>query len=166
MRLLGCVHLFTEGEEYIHCTLHRYLHALSNRKVAKGTRLNDKVLLCFSSTSSFSLSLPSFSSLPSTSLFSSPLPLPPPPPFPPPASPSPSSPSHRCEDAGDLQDTSQEEVEKIANEIEDRLYAIHQDITPRYKTKYRSLLFNLKDVKNQVRIQIISQNMIQRKQPV
>lgn len=58
--------------------------------------------------------------------------------------------THRCEDVGDLQDVSQDGVEKTANEIEDRLFAIHQDITPRYKTKYRSLLFNLKDSKNQV----------------
>lgn len=135
---------------------------MTNQKVAKGTKLNDKVLLSlfffnlliFSFSPLFlfpSLHLPLFFS-PSSSpsflllplLFLLPLS---------------SSPSHRCEDAGDLQDTSQEEVEKIANEIEDRLYAIHQDITPRYKTKYRSLLFNLKDVKNQVRIQIISQNI-------
>ena len=39
---------------------------------------------------------------------------------------------------------------KIGNEIEDSLFSLHEDITFKYKNKYRSLLFNLKDVKNQV----------------
>ena len=130
---------------------------LSNGKVAKGSKLKNEVylslfffnllIICFTPLFLFSsLHLPLFSSPSSSSSSSSSLPSP--------SSSSSSPPSHRCEDAGDLQDTSQEEVEKIANEIEDRLYAIHQDITPRYKTKYRSLLFNLKDVKNQVQWKI------------
>ena len=44
----------------------------------------------------------------------------------------------------------QEQVEKIANQIEVKLYNLHGDINTKYKTKYRSLLFNLKDTKNQV----------------
>ena len=40
----------------------------------------------------------------------------------------------------------QEEVEKIANQIEEELHGLHGDIN----TKYRSLLFNLKDKNNQV----------------
>ena len=45
----------------------------------------------------------------------------------------------------------QDEVEEIANRIEEQLYSLHGDINTKYKTKYRSLLFNLKDTKNQVR---------------
>ena len=45
----------------------------------------------------------------------------------------------------------QEQVEKIANQIEVKLYNLHGNINTKYKTKYRSLLFNLKDSKNQVR---------------
>ena len=41
-------------------------------------------------------------------------------------------------------------MEKIANQIEVKLYNLHGDINTKYKTKYRSLLFNLKDTKNQV----------------
>ena len=44
----------------------------------------------------------------------------------------------------------QEQVEKIANQIEVKLFNLHGDINTKYKTKYRSLLFNLKDTKNQV----------------
>ena len=55
----------------------------------------------------------------------------------------------RCEGAPDLTVT-QEEVEKISHEIEEKLFNLYQDITPKYKNKYRSLLFNLKDLKNQV----------------
>ncbi|CAI8029088.1 Death-inducer obliterator 1 [Geodia barretti] len=43
----------------------------------------------------------------------------------------------------------QERVEKIANQIEVKLFNLHGDINTKYKTKYRSLLFNLKDTKNQ-----------------
>ena len=41
-------------------------------------------------------------------------------------------------------------MSEIAGLIEDKLFDLHKDITPKYKMKYRSLLFNLKDTKNQV----------------
>lgn len=47
-------------------------------------------------------------------------------------------------------DVGEEKVAQIAALIEDKLYDAHKDITPKYKMKYRSLLFNLKDTKNQV----------------
>ena len=43
----------------------------------------------------------------------------------------------------------QSEVESIAHDIEEKLYNLNQDINPKYKNKYRSLIFNLKDMKNQ-----------------
>jgi len=45
----------------------------------------------------------------------------------------------------------QSKVETIANNIEIKLFNLHGDINPKYKNKYRSLVFNLKDVKNQVK---------------
>lgn len=45
----------------------------------------------------------------------------------------------------------QDQVEEIASQIEEELYSLHGDINTKYKTKYRSLLFNLKDTNNQVR---------------
>ena len=56
----------------------------------------------------------------------------------------------RCEDVSDLSDLDQEAVEKVANDIEEKLHNLYQDINPKYKNKYRSLLFNLKDTRNQV----------------
>lgn len=56
----------------------------------------------------------------------------------------------RCEDAADMTDLDQSNVESIAHEIEEKLFNLHQDINPKYKNKYRSLVFNLKDTKNQV----------------
>ena len=50
----------------------------------------------------------------------------------------------------DLSDLDQEAVEKVANDIEEKLHNLYQDINPKYKNKYRSLLFNLKDTRNQV----------------
>ena len=47
-------------------------------------------------------------------------------------------------------DVTQDKVEEIANQIEEELYSLHGDINTKYKTKYRSLLFNLKDTNNQV----------------
>ena len=57
--------------------------------------------------------------------------------------------SHRKEAVDDVA-VAQERVEKIANQIEVKLFNLHGDINTKYKTKYRSLLFNLKDTKNQV----------------
>jgi len=58
----------------------------------------------------------------------------------------------RCDTAADdiKNITSKDQVEKLANQIEEALYSLHNDITTKYKTKYRSLLFNLRDPKNQV----------------
>ena len=53
-------------------------------------------------------------------------------------------------EAVDDVEVTQEEVEKIANKIEEKLFNLHGNISTKYKTKYRSLLFNLKDSKNQV----------------
>ena len=37
----------------------------------------------------------------------------------------------------------------MSAEIEDQMYNLYQkDIGPKYKTKYRSLIFNIKDEKN------------------
>lgn len=55
----------------------------------------------------------------------------------------------RCEDAPDLSGLDQVEVEKCAHDIEEKLFNLYQDISPKYKNKYRSLIFNLKDTKNQ-----------------
>jgi gas vesicle protein len=62
-----------------------------------------------------------------------------------------SFPFPRREDVTDLSDLDQEAVEKVANDIEEKLHNLYQDINPKYKNKYRSLLFNLKDTRNQVR---------------
>lgn len=60
--------------------------------------------------------------------------------------------SHSCETADDdiKSVTTKEQVEKLANQIEEDLFSIHNEITVKYKNKYRSLLFNLRDSKNQV----------------
>ena len=50
-----------------------------------------------------------------------------------------------------MKDLEQSRVEATANEIEEKLFNLNQDINPKYKNKYRSLVFNLKDTKNQVR---------------
>lgn len=49
-----------------------------------------------------------------------------------------------------MRNLEQSKVEAIANDIEEKLFNINQDINPKYKNKYRSLVFNLKDTKNQV----------------
>lgn len=59
---------------------------------------------------------------------------------------------YRCEDAADMANLEQSRVEAIAHDIEEKLHQLHRDINPKYKNKYRSLVFNLKDVKNQVRL--------------
>lgn len=43
----------------------------------------------------------------------------------------------------------EEEVDKMANDIETQLYKLFGDSGPKYRTKYRSLIFNIKDTKNQ-----------------
>ena len=56
---------------------------------------------------------------------------------------------YRHENAPDLSDLDQAEVEKVAHDIEEKLFNLYRDISPKYKNKYRSLIFNLKDTKNQ-----------------
>ena len=56
----------------------------------------------------------------------------------------------RCEDAADMSAIEQNKVEAIANDVETKLFNLNGDINPKYKNKYRSLVFNLKDIKNQV----------------
>ena len=62
---------------------------------------------------------------------------------------------YRCEAADDdiKSITTKEQVEKLANQIEEDLFSLHNEITLKYKNKYRSLLFNLRDSKNQVRVE-------------
>lgn len=43
----------------------------------------------------------------------------------------------------------EEEVTKLATDIEIQLYKLFGDAGPKYRTKYRSLIFNIKDIKNQ-----------------
>lgn len=38
---------------------------------------------------------------------------------------------------------------KLASEIELQLFKLFGDAGPKYRTKYRSLIFNIKDTKNQ-----------------
>lgn len=65
--------------------------------------------------------------------------------------------SIRCETADDdiKSITTKEQVEKLANQIEEDLFSLHNEITLKYKNKYRSLLFNLRDSKNQVRVELM-----------
>lgn len=49
-----------------------------------------------------------------------------------------------------MSDLEQSNVEAVANDIEEKLHNLNQEINPKYKNKYRSLVFNLKDTKNQV----------------
>lgn len=57
----------------------------------------------------------------------------------------------RFKGASDLKLT-EEEVSKIGEDIELRLFNLHnQEVSSKYRNKCRSLLFNLKDVKNEVR---------------
>ncbi len=56
---------------------------------------------------------------------------------------------NRQGEATDMTKLPQSEVEAIAHDIEEKLFNLNQDINPKYKNKYRSLIFNLKDMKNQ-----------------
>lgn len=55
----------------------------------------------------------------------------------------------RLENCKDLQ-MERNEVKKIAIKIEDQLFDYFKDVNKNYKNKFRSLLFNLKDEKNEV----------------
>ncbi|XP_075051292.1 SPOC domain-containing protein 1 isoform X2 [Mixophyes fleayi] len=47
-------------------------------------------------------------------------------------------------------DVHMESVEKLAKNVENEMYNLYHDTGVRYKSKYRSLLFNLKDPKNKI----------------
>ena len=46
-------------------------------------------------------------------------------------------------------------VKKIAYHVENELFKMYNETTQKYKAKYRSLIFNIKDPKNQVGVDII-----------
>ncbi|GBL85931.1 PHD finger protein 3, partial [Araneus ventricosus] len=54
----------------------------------------------------------------------------------------------RCKKADDLE-MSEEDVQKIAVKIEEELNALFKDNSFKYRAKYRSLMFNIKDPRNQ-----------------
>lgn len=60
----------------------------------------------------------------------------------------------RCNFAGDIQ-MKEDDVSKIAAKIEEELNFLFKDNSFKYRTKYRSLMFNIKDPRNQVTILII-----------
>ena len=54
----------------------------------------------------------------------------------------------RCKESNDLE-TEEAIVEQVAKEIEDSLFSLFKhDVGAKYKNKYRSLIFNIKDPKN------------------
>ncbi|XP_077990047.1 uncharacterized protein LOC144444491 [Glandiceps talaboti] len=54
---------------------------------------------------------------------------------------------NRAKDAKDIK-LKAEEIERVVNKIEHQLYKLFQDTGTRYKTRYRTLIFNLRDTKN------------------
>lgn len=60
-----------------------------------------------------------------------------------------SSVSSRASDSDDLMMT-ENEVGKVALHIEKEMFSLFHVTDNRYKSKYRSIMFNLKDPKNQV----------------
>jgi hypothetical protein len=54
----------------------------------------------------------------------------------------------RCKEANDVE-TEEAIVEQVAKEIEESLFSLYKhDVGSKYKNKYRSLIFNIKDPKN------------------
>ena len=53
----------------------------------------------------------------------------------------------RCKDDKNVA-REKSEIQPLVTEIEDELFMLHKDVNFKYKAKYRSLMFNLKDVKN------------------
>ena len=47
------------------------------------------------------------------------------------------------------------EFQKCADRVEQEMYSFFGDTGPRYKNKYRSLMFNLKDPRNKARLKIM-----------
>lgn len=56
---------------------------------------------------------------------------------------------HRASDSDDLS-MSESEVGKLAVSIEKEMFNLYMNTDNKYKNKYRSLMFNLKDPKNKV----------------
>lgn len=56
---------------------------------------------------------------------------------------------HRVSDSDDLS-MSESEVGKLAVSIEKEMFNLYLNTDNKYKNKYRSLMFNLKDPKNKV----------------
>ena len=55
---------------------------------------------------------------------------------------------NRCKEATDLE-TDEQTVEQVATEVEEALYRLfNKDVGTKYKNKYRTLIFNIKDPKN------------------
>lgn len=54
----------------------------------------------------------------------------------------------RCKDADDIS-LSGDEVKRMAVRIEEELFKYFKDTGTKYKSKYRSLVFNIKDTRNQ-----------------
>lgn len=40
------------------------------------------------------------------------------------------------------------QIQRLVEEIEHELFMLHKDVNFKYKSKYRSFIFNLKDTKN------------------
>ncbi|RWS25974.1 death-inducer obliterator 1-like protein [Leptotrombidium deliense] len=56
----------------------------------------------------------------------------------------------RCNEVNDLKNIKDEDIKKIASKIEEEMYQyFNKDTSGKYRTRYRSLVFNLKDSKNQ-----------------
>ena len=56
---------------------------------------------------------------------------------------------NRCKDVTDVK-VDEKDVEKVAEEIEEALFRLfNKDVGMKYKARYRSLIFNIKDPKNQ-----------------
>ena len=55
----------------------------------------------------------------------------------------------RANEADDVM-LSKGEIKQLALDIEGELFKLHGGVTQRYKSKYRSLVFNIKDPKNTV----------------
>lgn len=56
---------------------------------------------------------------------------------------------NRVKEADDLRaDVDEKAVEQVATDVEEALYRLFKDVGMKYKAKYRSLIFNIKDPKN------------------
>ena len=60
---------------------------------------------------------------------------------------------HRVKGSDDFQ-MPEHKVKKVAYTIENELFKIYNETNNKYKAKYRSLIFNIKDPKNQVSIEV------------